>query len=75
MVKHLYINSILHGLARVTEIAMHPLTENLKYCRIYSKKEKYEENILNCFEYASLISNLAQFTDQIQTVSGKSPEK
>ena len=30
--------------------------------------------ILNCFENASLISRLAQFTDQIQTVSGKSPE-
>ena len=74
MVKHLYINSILHGLARVTEIAMHPLTEIMKDCRIDTNKEKYEEKILNCFENASLISNLAQFTDQIQTVSGKSPE-
>ena len=60
MVKHLYINSILHGLNRVTDIAMHPLTEILKDCRIDNKKEKYEEKILNCFENASLISNLDQ---------------
>ena len=53
---------------------MHPLLEILKDCRVDSKKEKYEEKIRNCFENASLISRLAQFTDQIQTVSGKSPE-
>ena len=63
MVKHSYIDCLLRGLDRVTDIAMHPLTEILKDCRIDSKKEKYEEKILNCFENASLISNLAQFTD------------
>ena len=35
---------------------------------------KNEEKLLNCFEKASLISKLAQFTDQIQRVSGKSPD-
>ena len=48
-----------------TSHAMQPLTEILKDCRIDTKKEKYEDNILKCFENASLISNLAQFTGQI----------
>ena len=48
---------------------MTPLTEIGKDCRIDSKKEKYEEKNLNCFENASLISKLAKFSDQIQIVN------
>ena len=54
---------------RVTDIAMTPLIEILKDCMIDSDKDRYEEKTLNCFDRASLINKLAQFTNQIQRVS------
>ena len=59
---------------RVTDISKIPLIEIFKDCMIDSDKDKYEEKILNGFDRASLINKLAQFTDQIQRVSGKSPD-
>ena len=74
VVDHSYIDCLMHGLDRVIDIAMAPLTSLMKHCMIDSDKEKYIAKILNCYDRASILSKLSNFTIQIQQVTGKTPE-
>ena len=58
----------------MTDIVIAPLTGIMKDCRINSDKEKYIVKIINCYDRASILSKLSNFTIQIQQVTGKTPE-
>ena len=63
VVDHSYIDCLMHGLDRVIDIAMAPLTSLMKHCMIDSDKEKYIAKILNCYDRASILSKLLNFTE------------